>query len=131
MKSPATDPAVWVEYAKEDLRAAQMALSGNPPLRRIACYHAHQSAEKFLKAILVAGKHTVPKVHDLDYLLTLCGKQDPSLSELKQDCETLNALVEPARYPADDVAVLTADQANEAVAIATRIARKIVLTLKL
>lgn len=42
-------PEAWFAKAEADLQAAQMVLAATPPLIEIACYHAQQCAEKYLK----------------------------------------------------------------------------------
>lgn len=55
----------WFERADQDLEMARRALESGEPLPGMACYHAHQCAEKNLKGYLV--DHSIPfrYVHDL------------------------------------------------------------------
>lgn len=55
----------WVEYAEEDLVMAKSALRRNKPLTTSSCFHSQQSAEKYLKAMLVSQDIEFPKTHDL------------------------------------------------------------------
>jgi HEPN domain-containing protein len=63
----------WLDYAEEDFRLAQYALtlSSGCPYRLIA-YHAQQCAEKYLKAYLVYHMVDFPYTHDMQNLLELC-----------------------------------------------------------
>lgn len=55
----ATPPEqAWFAKADEDLELARRALGPGRPLTAMACYHAQQCAEKYLKGYLVA--HDVP-----------------------------------------------------------------------
>ena len=55
----------WFEKADQDLELARRALGPGKPLPAMACFHAQQCAEKYLKGYLIA--HSVPFrfVHDL------------------------------------------------------------------
>ena len=48
----------WFEKADQDLELARRALGPGKPLPGMACYHAQQCAEKYLKGYLIA--HSVP-----------------------------------------------------------------------
>ena len=65
-ESPERD---WFEKADQDLEMARRALGPEQPLPEMACYHAQQCAEKYLKGYLIT--HSVPFrfVHDLIYLM--------------------------------------------------------------
>jgi hypothetical protein len=60
---------MWVERAEEDLLVAGRLLSPeeNCPYAAI-CFHAQQSAEKYIKALLVFLATPFPKVHDISEL---------------------------------------------------------------
>jgi HEPN domain-containing protein len=47
------DPLAWVKHAEEDYAAVQSSLRRKQPLTSIACFHAQQCAEKYLKAMRV------------------------------------------------------------------------------
>ena len=48
----------WFEKADQDLELARRALGPGKPLPEMACYHAQQCAEKYLKGYLIS--HSVP-----------------------------------------------------------------------
>ena len=48
----------WFEKADQDLELARRALGPGKPLPGMACYHAQQCAEKYLKGYLIS--HSVP-----------------------------------------------------------------------
>ena len=90
----------WFAKASADLEMARRALGPDRPFPDIACYHAQQCAEKYLKGYLVA--HDVPfrLVHDLVYLVNLCKDLDEGFEELRPAAKFLNAYIATSRYPA-------------------------------
>ncbi|MCZ6676164.1 MAG: HEPN domain-containing protein [Candidatus Poribacteria bacterium] len=56
----------WIEKAEADFKGA-VALNRRrkDPLPDLVCYHCQQSAEKYLKAFLIAQGITPPRIHDL------------------------------------------------------------------
>jgi HEPN domain-containing protein len=111
----------WLTYARADLVAAELLLAHeDETVPRIVCFHAQQSAEKALKALLVAEQIRFERTHDLVAVFELI----PSSLRMDVDTETLSALstwaVDP-RYPGDLPEATLAD-AREAV----RAARSIV-----
>lgn len=114
----------WVRKAEED-RVAYQALSGlgkGAPLP-VVCFHAQQSVEKYLKALLSARGVEFPiggrKGHDLGELVKRVppGEAVP-LSEDEQ--ATLSAYAVDVRYPEVETAV-SAEQAAAAVALAEKV----------
>jgi HEPN domain-containing protein len=59
-------PAVsrWLELAEIDLKAARVLLK-EAGLTGVVCFHAQQSVEKFLKALVESKGLNPPKSHDL------------------------------------------------------------------
>jgi HEPN domain-containing protein len=113
--SEVTDPHAWINRAEEDYIVAQAVLRRKKPLAYIACFHAQQCAEKYLKAILVSLGKTFPKTHDLLMLQTLC-QQGGIL--IPVEAKRLNMLSDHAvriRYPGEDA---TLEEAREALEIA-------------
>jgi HEPN domain-containing protein len=64
MSEPSNDQA-WVVRAEEDYTLCRSALRRKVPLLYGATFHAHQCAEKYLKALLVAHGHAFPGTHDV------------------------------------------------------------------
>jgi HEPN domain-containing protein len=64
MNNPDESPA-WIERAEEDYAIARSALRRKLPLTYIACFHAQQCAEKYLKALLVSRGQSFPIVEHL------------------------------------------------------------------
>lgn len=63
-------PADWLRHARSDLALASIPLPADS-LYSDLCFHAQQTVEKSLKAILVHLGIEFRKVHHIGYLLTL------------------------------------------------------------
>ncbi len=90
----------WLQYAGEDLRAAELMLSETGFVPRQACWLAQQAAEKSLKAALVYLQIDFPRSHDLDLLRN----RIPEAWHVRGRHPDLAALTEwavEARYPGD------------------------------
>lgn len=106
MKPPA---AAWLEYAEEDGAAASELMENH---ETIAAYHAHQAAEKGLKALQIhrSGEHE--RTHDL---VRLYHRLDVP-PEYRSLLEDLNPADTAARYPdADEVHLDEPDETLEQV----------------
>ena len=79
-----------------------------------AAYHTQQAAEKALKAFLVFHKITVPKVHNLEFLVLQCSKIDNSFSSLQTLTTLLTTYGTDSRYP-DDYIELDRLQVEDAI----------------
>lgn len=64
------DAHEWIRYAEADLALAEIDLPANALYEHL-CFHAQQTAEKAIKAVLIAEGVTFPKSHNIDFLLTL------------------------------------------------------------
>ena len=120
-----TDPRpelAWFAKADDDLETARRVLGPERPMPAIACYHAQQCAEKYLKGYLVA--HGVPFrfVHELGYLIQLCAQLDPAFETLRPAAVSLNPYVATARYPAEAAQEPTLEAAQKAIHQAQQIA---------
>ncbi|HMF32636.1 MAG TPA: HEPN domain-containing protein [Candidatus Lokiarchaeia archaeon] len=78
----------WVEHAQNDLNAAKKLLEEEGFIE-IACYHAQQAAEKYLKAYLIWLGVEYPKTHALEKLIDIIGQEDPDIEDLKVECAKL------------------------------------------
>ncbi len=90
----------WMQYADEDRQMAEFALEAKGPANQI-CFHSQQLAEKCLKGFLAFNDSRFEKIHQLDYLLTLCQKLDPAFSELNEPVKFLTDFYIETRYPGD------------------------------
>jgi HEPN domain-containing protein len=64
----------WIAQAEEDYSAAKALFLLRKPLLSGTCFHAQQSAEKYLKALLIFKDEDFPKTHDLPTLNTMCNR---------------------------------------------------------
>ena len=93
------DPADWLAIADEDVDVAGVCLTHAPPLLRAACFHAHDAAEKYLKAYLVSQDVEFPWTHDLRVILRLCADQDSAFEALRDRAAQLAGIAVAPRYP--------------------------------
>lgn len=95
-----------MRFADEDLQAARI-LSGQEDtlaLAHIIAFHAHQSAEKYLKGLLAKHEGTEPPhIHNLRKLLTEAFRYAPELEtpELEDAANGLDQFYIPSRYPVE------------------------------
>jgi len=83
------DPAIvmeWLVKADEDYRFAEANLREDSGFYAQICFHFQQSAEKYLKAYIIAKGLAFDKVHDLVHLLKTCSAHEPAFNGLKEDC---------------------------------------------
>jgi HEPN domain-containing protein len=122
--SDENDPLVWVQYAEGDYDSARALLRRKRIARHVVCFLAQQSAEKYLKALLVAKGAQYPRIHDLDQLSRLCEKAGVLISI---DADRLNALSVAAvqtRYPGDPITMEEMREAFETAKAVRKFARK-------
>ncbi len=109
------DFSEWVRFAEEDWKLAISLLRRkHPPLTAIG-FHAQQSAEKYLKALLLFRAAAFPKTHDLPTLNTLCEQNGILTGFSPDDLTFLTDCAVTVRYPGTE---LTLDDARQAVEVA-------------
>jgi HEPN domain-containing protein len=121
----------WVAKADEDFQFALVNLKEGKPFPALICFHFHQSAEKYLKAYIVANELGFLKSHDLPALLKICLAKNPSLSQLSSDCEYLNTYYIETRYPVHWPTHFTPEEAEKAFSSAKTIKSTIEKSLSL
>jgi HEPN domain-containing protein len=73
--------AEWIAKAEADLRTARRELRARiEPNFDAVCFHAQQSAEKYLKAACVQAGVDFPKTHDVAALLALLAPSSLALA---------------------------------------------------
>jgi HEPN domain-containing protein len=94
------ETAEWVEKAEGDWRTArrEFAVCEGPNYDAV-CFHAQQCAEKYLKARMIEGGLSIPRIHDLEALLNLLLPVEPQWSWLMQPAITLSVMAVEVRYP--------------------------------
>ena len=88
----------WIIISREDLQAAEYLFE--KALHRIACYHAQQTVEKLLKAILVEHEIDIPRIHNLLDLNNAAKRLDYNTPLSGEDAVFLNSIYR-SRYPLD------------------------------
>ena len=58
----------WLDKANKDLASASLEIGPEAANFDLVCFLAQQSAEKLLKAALIAGQVIAPKTHNLVWL---------------------------------------------------------------
>lgn len=92
----------WIRKAEADRKAAHRALGDSkkyPDQAEIACFHAQQCAEKYLKALLEMAGKRIAKIHDL---MTLSGHIKAAgfdMTRLDESLRYLNGYAVEVRYP--------------------------------
>ncbi len=114
----------WAAKAENDLKTAVQTLKlGAECPTDTVCFHAQQTVEKYIKALLVLRAIDFPRTHDVEQLMRLVPPAErPSISEDEQGRLTDYATV--MRYPGDyEPASLT--EARKAVSCARRCRREV------
>lgn len=109
----------WLQKANDDLRIARLSLKGKKKIYWAACFHAQQSAEKYLKAYLIFAGVDPPKTRDMDELIALCAKTDEEFSLIRGDARYLSPFSVQVRYPVEMEP--TAKEANDSLKAASKI----------
>jgi HEPN domain-containing protein len=119
----------WVEKAEGDWNTAQRELRArmlaNPDA---VCFHAQQSAEKYLKGLLQEREIVFPRTHALDLLVSLLLAGEPSWEKLRPGLRKLSEGAVALRYPG---ASANLTLARQAVAICREVRRRARLGLGL
>ena len=76
------------------------------------CFHAQQTAEKYLKAWLQESIKVIPRTHNLVELVSLCIEVDPTFSFLEPELRGLDGYAVRTRYPGQNA---TREEAHIAV----------------
>lgn len=90
----------WFARAEEDLTTTQILLTENGSVN-LACFHAQQAGEKYLKGFLAHHDKHTRKSHDLILLLGECRKLDQDFVKLEEALVYLAKFYIQSRYPDD------------------------------
>ena len=101
----------WVDKAEGDWAVAGRELHTPRPVYDVVCFHAHQCAEKYLKAFLEEGCIPFEKEHDLLLLFNLAHGQLPELQSRTEELNHLGAFGIAVRYPGTGADRKAAEQA--------------------
>jgi len=117
------DPQIvkeWLDKADEDLHFSISIIEDSTFYAQI-CFHFHQAAEKYLKAVVIAFELEFKKIYDLPVLLKTCIPKQSRLSVLEEDCKLLNRFYIDTRYPVHWPTKYSKEEAIKAKAAAQRI----------
>jgi HEPN domain-containing protein/predicted nucleotidyltransferase len=88
---------MWVRRAEGDFRSVGVELRhGGAPFN--VCFLAHQTAEKYIKAVIICLGRVPPRTHRLGKLLDLC-PDALNVKPVRDACATLLKLYRLSRYP--------------------------------
>lgn len=113
----------WLSKARTDLTLASVILEQGPDMDPwVCCFHAHQAAEKSIKAVVVARGVDPPFIHNLVALHALL-PADLDLGVSTEDLAELSASARGTRYVTDssDAEDPTWAEAEHAALVAGRI----------
>ena len=116
---PRGSAADWLRHARSDLALAQLSPADTDILPETLCFHAQQSVEKSLKAVLVDQGAAFPKTHNIGVLLDLLPSR-LARDAILDEAALLTDYAVGSRYPGDAEDV-TAEELSAAVGIAERV----------
>ena len=94
------ETAEWVAKAEGDLATARREAGViESPNYDAVCFHSHQCAEKYLKAILVEYDAKVSRIHDLEILVNKIMTFSPAINSVLKFARILSAMAVEVRYP--------------------------------
>src|SRR5437867_3515043 len=99
MSAPRPPYRSWLTKAEHDLIALERMMAAPGAPWDTVRFHAQQSAEKVLKAILVFHGQMPLKTYSLDRILTDCVAIEATLVKLRKDCIRLTTYGVDSRYP--------------------------------
>jgi HEPN domain-containing protein len=67
------------------------------------CFHSQQMAEKYLKALGIEHRLTMPRTHDCEALVLLLLRIDPQLARFRRSASSLSQFAIDPRYPFERV----------------------------
>jgi HEPN domain-containing protein len=118
------DPEIireWITKAEEDFQFALISLNEKKPFYAHICFFFQQSAEKYLKALILAQGSKFQKTHDLALLLKNCLEKTPDIRSLVDDCDLLATFYVETRYPVHWPATFSEEDAEQACQASERI----------
>jgi HEPN domain-containing protein len=115
----------WVEKAEGDFATAGRELRARrQPNYDAVCFHAQQTAEKYLKAFLHENGIIFPKTHNLIELLEQCLPLDASFESQRKLLVLLDRYAVRYRYPGELADKAEAQQTFQAIKMVRESARK-------
>jgi len=90
----------WMVYAEENLAVAKIALEHR--YYNACLQNVQQAVEKYLKAVLLHRLETFPRTHSIKMLNARLNEVDVSLGLSEEECELLDTIYIPSKYPLGD-----------------------------
>lgn len=118
----------WLSKARQDLRAAQVILTGDFEEYGNVGFHAQQAAEKFIKALLVRHQIEFPKTHDIALLRRLVAQVEQNLADRLAAADVLTPYGVEFRYPGEPP--LSRDQGVQALKLAEQVREAVLAHVK-
>lgn len=115
----------WAKKAEADRIAALRAFKDSllrADQAEIACFHAQQCVEKYLKALIAKKGETVPRTHDL--LTLVLHAKSMGMGSLSVELRRLNQYAVDIRYPGASASVAEARTAISAMRKAAALCRR-------
>ena len=110
----------WLQKAKDDLNWTAANL--REKVYYGACFTAHQTVEKALKAFLISKKKSVAKIHDLSALIEQCKEVDSEFFPFVAKIIPLTDYYIETRYPdMGDFMEYSKDKAESAFEVAKEV----------
>jgi HEPN domain-containing protein len=114
----------WVQKAEGDYDTARRELRARRrPNYDAVCFHAQQTAEKYLKAFLQERASSLPRTHNLIELLEICLSVDPAFELTRRPLVLLDRYAVRYRYPGEFAEKDEARAAVQAATIVREVAR--------
>jgi HEPN domain-containing protein len=115
----------WVRKSDGDFRSMKLLFSTNEePNYDAVCYHAQQSIEKLLKAVLIESNAKFRRTHDLQELLVSVLDIHPELANLESNLSRLTELGMEFRYPDEFASKFDAERSIEIASEARNLIRQ-------
>ncbi len=122
----------WMKFAENDLLAAKELIENNE-LTQIVAFHAQQSIEKSLKAILELQDKKIPRIHDLRKLLHIVNNLKFEITYDDEMLDQLNQVYIDSRYPADSGlmpdGIPSVNKATEFITLSENIFNQVIKTI--
>jgi HEPN domain-containing protein len=99
----------WIAKADLDFETV-VRLMAEERFRDIVAFHAQQSAEKYLKALLARYQIEFPKTHVIKRLLILLEPVNPTVVDTIEDANWLTPFGADIRYPGDRPDTMPGDE---------------------
>jgi HEPN domain-containing protein len=103
----------WIVKTEKDYWAAEYLYDRSKKLSTIICFHAQQSAEKYLKVLLTQCNVEPPRIHSLETLLDMVVSEIPELEKYRESLIDLTPFSVEYRYPGADASAEDAQNCIE------------------